>query len=91
MMFPKSSVADPNCSLSADPDPIFRFDVDPETDSGHVPHQSDANWRPLVYRPSTVPFLASSFDTDADPDPASPNDAILDPDPQHLQKIEDRR
>jgi hypothetical protein len=36
MMFTKSSDADPNRSIDAEPDPIFRFDADPKSDSRHV-------------------------------------------------------
>ncbi len=38
--------------LNADPDPAFHFTADPEP----ALHQSDANLRPLVYRPSPAPF-----------------------------------
>jgi hypothetical protein len=38
----------------ADPDPFFHFDAEPEPDLAS--HQSDANLRSLVYRPSTAPF-----------------------------------
>ncbi len=36
----------------ADPYPTFHFDADPEP----APHRSDANLRPLVYRPSIAKF-----------------------------------
>ncbi len=36
--------------LNVDPDPAFHFNPDPDP----VPHQGDANLRPLVYRPTTV-------------------------------------
>ncbi len=40
---------DPSCHFHADPDPSFHFSADPR-------RPSDENLRPLVYRPSTVPF-----------------------------------
>ncbi len=53
----RSSVADPN-RYDADPDSSFHNDADPVPDP--APHQSDANARLLVYRPSTAPFWAST-------------------------------
>ncbi len=62
-----SRVADPH-HFSADPDPAFYSNADPDPihlfnlmriwgDS--TPHQSDGNLWPLVYRPSTTSFWAS--------------------------------
>jgi hypothetical protein len=45
---------DPAFHFNEDPDPAFYFNVD--TDPNPAPHQSDGNLRPLVYRPSKVPF-----------------------------------
>jgi hypothetical protein len=47
-------VADPQ-HFNADPHPAFHINADPDPAS----HQSDKNLRPLVYRPSKVPFWAS--------------------------------
>jgi hypothetical protein len=51
-------VADPH-HFHADPDPSFHFNTNPtfhfNADPDPVPHQSDVNLRPLVYRPSTAP------------------------------------
>jgi hypothetical protein len=43
---------------TADPDPTFHFDAVPAPDP--APLKSDENLRPLVYRPSKAPFLAST-------------------------------
>jgi hypothetical protein len=40
--------------ILADPNPFFHFNADAEPDA--APHQSDANLRPLVYRPSRPPL-----------------------------------
>ncbi len=56
-------VVDPH-HFHADPGPSFHFHTDPDltfhfnADLDLVPHQSDANTRPLVYRPSTAPYNA---------------------------------
>ncbi len=50
----RSRVADPHY-LNADPDPSFNFNADTEPSL----HQSYANLRPPVYRPSMAPFLTS--------------------------------
>jgi hypothetical protein len=61
---PYSRVADP-LHLNADPDLAFHFTADQDpighvyADQDHAPHESEANLRPLVYRPSRAPFLAS--------------------------------
>jgi hypothetical protein len=49
---------DPSFHFDADPDPTFHFDAGPDLDPGPAtaPHQSDANLRPLVYRPFTAPL-----------------------------------
>ncbi len=44
--------ADPVFYFNADPDQNFHFNANPNP----APRQSDANIRPLVYRPSRVPF-----------------------------------
>jgi hypothetical protein len=53
--------------LDADPDQTFHFDADPDqtffhldADTNPAVHQSDANLRPLVYRPSTAHSGAST-------------------------------
>jgi hypothetical protein len=72
---------DPFLHVNADPDPIFYFYADPDPASP-PPHQSDANLRPLVFRPSTAPFEPLKlliFDFNADPDPAF--HSSVDPDP----------
>jgi hypothetical protein len=56
-------VADPHhFNVDPDPEPAFHFYMDPDP-AFHVnaypdpaPYQSDGNLRPLVYRPSVVPF-----------------------------------
>jgi hypothetical protein len=50
--------SDFSAHLNANPDPSFYFDAAPELDLvlDPVPHQSDANLRPLVYRPSSFLF-----------------------------------
>jgi|LakMenEpi03Aug12_release.lakeMendotaPanAssembly.Ray.scaffolds.fasta_scaffold5538915_1 hypothetical protein len=45
---------DPAFQFSADPDPAFHINADHDLDP--TPHQIDGNLRPLVYRPSRVPF-----------------------------------
>jgi hypothetical protein len=52
LLFHKVANPDPLFSLNADLDPAFHFttDVDP------YPNQSDANLRPVSYRPSVTPF-----------------------------------
>jgi|LakMenEpi03Aug12_release.lakeMendotaPanAssembly.Ray.scaffolds.fasta_scaffold2890969_1 hypothetical protein len=42
--------------LNAVPDPTFHFNADPDPDSDPASHQSYANLRPLVSRPSKAPF-----------------------------------
>jgi len=50
--------------FNAEPDPAFHYDADSDLallfnedpDPDPVPHQSNANLRPLVYRPSITPF-----------------------------------
>ena len=53
-----TSVADPDPSRFslAGPDPTFHFDADPDP----VPPQVNVNLRPLVYRPFTAKFWAST-------------------------------
>jgi hypothetical protein len=59
----QTTIADP-INLNSDPDPAFQINVDPDLvfqfnavpDSDLAPHQSDANLRPLVYRPYRAPF-----------------------------------
>ncbi len=59
-------------ALTTDPVPLFILIQDQDPDL--VPHRSDANPRPLVYRPSMAPFSEplelQNFDFNADPDPA---------------------
>jgi len=49
-------------SCGSDPEPSFQFNVDPDltihfnVDLDPAPHHSDANLRPLVYRPFTASF-----------------------------------
>ncbi len=65
---PCSRVADPH-HLNADSDLAFHFTADQDptghvyADPDHAPHESEANLRPLVYRPSRAPFLASTAST----------------------------
>ncbi len=51
--------------LYADPDPSFHFDANPDPtfyfafpDPDPAPHRSNTNLRPLVCRPSTLPFVS---------------------------------
>jgi hypothetical protein len=53
MVILESRVADPH-PFNTDPDPFFHFIADLDLES--APHQSDANLRPLVYRPSRASF-----------------------------------
>ncbi len=73
------SVADPK-DYYADPDPAITFDANLDPDTDPAPHQSDANLRPLVYRPSTAPLYMTQvlrfrirldhiFFRKSDPDP----------------------
>jgi hypothetical protein len=45
---------DPAFHFDADSDLALLFNEDPDPDP--APHQSNANLRPLVYRPSRAPF-----------------------------------
>jgi hypothetical protein len=47
-------IPDPAFHFNADPDPAFYLNVDPDPDP--VPHQRNANLRPLAYRPFKYPF-----------------------------------
>ncbi len=69
---------DPNFYFDADPDPDFHFDADTDP----VPHQSDPDLRPMVYRTSTAlyfdpprlhcePPQVLNFYFDPDTEPAS--------------------
>ncbi len=49
---------DPSFCCHADLDPTFHFNADPDPDLDPAPHQSDANLRPSVYRPSRSSILS---------------------------------
>ncbi len=67
ILYKKTRIADPH-HLSAHPDPAFHINVDPDPayqfnmvpDSDLAPHLSDANLRPLFYRPAKAQFWAST-------------------------------